>query len=79
MGHMVSLEGLVNNAAIHFNANIPPEDFTEVGNGVVDFVSVLRQAHATRVKHYFVGQDFTPGDLLDGLKQSCNHLRSLTI
>ena len=76
---MVHLKDLAKDAEIRFNENVPPEDFTEVGNGTVDFVSVLRQAHDTGVKHYFVEQDFTPGDPVDSLRQSYNHLRSLTV
>ena len=76
---MLHLKDLAKGAEIRYNENLAPEDFTEAGNGTVDFAAVLRQAPDSGVKHYFVEQDFTPGDPIDSLRQSYQHLRTLTV
>ncbi len=62
-----------------FNEKVTPETFKEVGNGSIDFVSVLAAAEEAGVKHYFVEQDQTPGDPLASLRQSYDHIRSITV
>jgi sugar phosphate isomerase/epimerase len=62
-----------------FNEMIPAAAFRELGNGVVDFPAVLRMAHQTGVKHYFVEQDETPGDPLLSLRQSFTYLENLSL
>ena len=61
-----------------FNESVPRTAFKEVGNGVLDWPSILRAAAAAGVQHYFVEQDQTPGDPLDSIKQSYNYLSKLT-
>lgn len=76
---MLHLKDLAKGAETRYSENLAPEDFTEAGNGTIDFAAVLRQAPETGVKHYFVEQDFTPGDPVDSLRQSYQHLRTLTV
>ena len=56
-----------------------PSEFKEVGNGSLDFPAILRAAEKAGVAHYFVEQDHTPGDPVDSLRVSFEHLRALTI
>ena len=57
-----------------FDEGVPRPAFKEVGNGVLDWPTILRAAAAAGVQHYFVEQDQTPGDPLDSLRQSYNFL-----
>ena len=76
---MIHLKDLAKGAASRYNQEVAPEEFTEVGNGTVDFAAILRQAPDTGVKHYFVEQDQTPGDPIESLRQSYEYLRTLTV
>ncbi len=60
-----------------FDENVPKTAFKEVGNGVLDWPTILRAASAAGVQHYFVEQDQTPGDPIDSLRQSYNFLSKL--
>jgi len=53
------------------------EDFREVGSGQIDWRKVLRAAASAGVGHYYVEQDFTPGDPVESLKKSYAYLRTL--
>jgi sugar phosphate isomerase/epimerase len=44
-------------------STVPPTAFVEVGSGDIDFQAILAAARAAGVRHYFVEQDQTPGDL----------------
>ncbi len=57
-----------------FDEGVPRTAFKEVGNGVLDWPTILRAASAAGVQHYFVEQDQTPGDPLESLRQSYNFL-----
>ncbi len=48
---------------------------TEVGNGQIDFDSVVRVAEKSGVKYYCVEQDTCPGDPLDSLKISAEYIK----
>jgi sugar phosphate isomerase/epimerase len=52
-------------------------DFKEVGAGSIDWKKVLKAAASAGAAHYYVEQDFTPGDPLDSLKKSYEFLRKL--
>jgi len=56
-----------------------PSDFKEVGNGSLDFPAILRAAGRAGAVHYFVEQDHTPGDPVQSLRVSYQHLRALSI
>ena len=58
-------------------AGVPRQTFVEVGSGALDFVAILAAARAAKVEHYFVEQDFTPGDPADSLKKSYTYLTRL--
>ena len=74
---LVHLKDVAPGVEKRYNENIPRTAFKEVGNGVVDFPAVLRAAADAGVKHYFVEQDQTPGDPIDSLRQSFEHLSKL--
>ncbi len=64
---------------VHYDQDMPPYSFKEVGTGVVDFPAVLRAAERAGVKHYFVEQDETPGDPIASLRISYKNLRSMRL
>ena len=64
--------------AKQYNEGVPHGTFREVGSGNLDFKAILNTAHDIGVKHYFVEQDWTPGDPLVSLKKSYDYLRSLS-
>jgi sugar phosphate isomerase/epimerase len=59
-----------------YNEKVPPTTFKEVGNGSLDFNTILAAADKAGVQHYFVEQDQTPGDPITSLHQSYQHLSS---
>ncbi len=46
------------------------EEFLEVGAGSIDWSKVLKAAARAGVQHYYVEQDYTPGDPIESLKKS---------
>lgn len=52
------------------------KNFTEVGNGVIDFATIFKNAKRSGMKHFFVEQDVCPGDPLDSIKQSIGYIKS---
>jgi len=56
---------------------VPRQTFVEVGSGALDFAAILAAARAAGVEHYFVEQDFTPGDPVESLKKSYTYLDGL--
>jgi sugar phosphate isomerase/epimerase len=56
---------------------VPRDSFVEVGSGVLQFPAILTAARAAGVEHYFVEQDYTPGDPIASLKKSYGYLASL--
>lgn len=76
---LLHLKDLAAGAEIRYNQDVPQGQFKEVGGGTVDFVSVLRQASESGVRHLFVEQDHTPADPVDSLRQSYDYLRSLSV
>lgn len=55
--------------------NTPEKKFTEVGNGVIDFPAIFKNAKLSGLKHWFVEQDICPGSPLDSIKTSITNLR----
>jgi sugar phosphate isomerase/epimerase len=51
------------------------EEFMEVGAGVIDWSKVLKAAERAGAKHFYVEQDYTPGDPIESLKKSYAFLR----
>ena len=55
------------------------KDFTEVGNGVIDFKKIFAEKNLAGMKYFFVEQDKTPGSPFDSIQQSITYIkRSLT-
>jgi sugar phosphate isomerase/epimerase len=54
----------------------PKKNFTEVGNGVIDFASIFKNAKTSGMKHFFVEQDVCPGSPFDSIKQSIGYIKS---
>jgi sugar phosphate isomerase/epimerase len=62
---------------VQFNETVPKTAFKEAGKGVLDWSKILKAAHSTGVKHYFVEQDQTPGNPIDSLRTSYDYLHAL--
>jgi len=56
--------------------NTPRANFTEVGNGVIDFKKIFAQAQKSGMKYFFVEQDSTPGDPFDSITKSFNYIKN---
>jgi sugar phosphate isomerase/epimerase len=59
-------------------SEVKHEEFLEVGSGVIDWAKVLKNAERAGVQHYYVEQDFTPGDPIESLKKSYAYLRKVS-
>jgi sugar phosphate isomerase/epimerase len=55
------------------------KDFTEVGNGVIDFKKIFAARQLAGLQYYFVEQDRTPGNPFDSIKQSIGYLKGIGI
>ncbi|MBC7625948.1 sugar phosphate isomerase/epimerase [Ferruginibacter sp.] len=49
--------------------------FTEVGNGVIDFKTILKHQKTAGLKYFFVEQDKCPGSPIDSITQSYNYIK----
>jgi sugar phosphate isomerase/epimerase len=54
------------------------EEFLEVGAGSIDWSKVIKNAVRAGVQHYYVEQDYTPGDPIESLKKSYAYLRKVS-
>jgi sugar phosphate isomerase/epimerase len=59
-------------------SNVKHEEFLEVGAGSIDWGKVLKAAARAGVQHYYVEQDYTPGDPIESLKKSYAYLRKVS-
>ena len=50
-------------------------DFTEVGNGSIDFKRIFAQAKQAGMRYFFVEQDRTPGSPFDSIQQSIGYIK----
>jgi sugar phosphate isomerase/epimerase len=50
-------------------------NFTEVGNGSIDFKRIFAQAKLAGMQYFFVEQDQTPGSPFDSIKQSVTYIK----
>ena len=55
--------------------NTPNKNFTEVGNGVIDFKKIFTYAKQSGMKYFFVEQDQCPGAPLDSTAKSIAYLK----
>jgi sugar phosphate isomerase/epimerase len=53
----------------------PERNFTEVGNGIIDFKSILKHSETAGLKYFFVEEDKCPGDPYVSIKQSINYIK----
>jgi sugar phosphate isomerase/epimerase len=53
----------------------PARNFTEVGNGSIDFKRIFAQAQTSGLKYFFVEQDQTPGSPFDSIQQSISYIK----
>ena len=51
------------------------KDFTEVGNGVIDFKKIFKYKSLAGMKYFFVEQDKTPGSPFDSITQSFKYIK----
>lgn len=54
----------------------PKPQIVEIGQGNIDFDSVMEAAQSCGVKYYCVEQDSCPGDPVDSLKMSFDYIKS---
>ncbi|MGI4022644.1 MAG: sugar phosphate isomerase/epimerase family protein [Janthinobacterium lividum] len=53
----------------------PEHNFTEVGNGSIDFKKIFKSADKAGLQYFFVEQDKTPGDPFNSITQSINYIK----
>jgi sugar phosphate isomerase/epimerase len=58
--------------------NVRPDQFKEVGSGVLDFAAILEAGDSNGVQHYVVEQDHCPGDPLESLRMSFDYLEDIS-
>ena len=56
--------------------NKPDQMFTEVGNGIIDFKSIFKQAKKAGLQYFFVEQDVCPGDPYDSIAKSYSYIKT---
>lgn len=57
----------------------PPQHFTELGHGTIDWAAILKQARAQGIQYAFVDQDDTALPVLQSMKINREYLRKLTV
>lgn len=53
----------------------PEKNFTEVGNGSIDFKMIFKSAEKSGLQYFFVEQDKTPGDPFNSITQSISYIK----
>ncbi len=53
----------------------PAHDFTEVGNGTIDFKKIFTMAGKAGMKYFFVEQDKCPGSPFDSITKSIGYIK----
>lgn len=54
----------------------PKKNFTEVGNGVIDFATIFQNAKLSGMKHFFVEQDECPGSPFISVEKSITYIKA---
>ncbi len=54
----------------------PQQNFTEVGNGIIDFKEIFKYKDLAGMKYFFVEQDITPGDPFVSITESINYIKN---
>ncbi len=55
--------------------NTSNKDFTEVGNGIIEFKRIFEEKDKAGLKYFFVEQDKTPGSPFDSITKSFNYIK----
>lgn len=55
--------------------NTPEQNFTEVGNGVINFKEIFKYKNLAGMKYFFVEQDQTPGDPFVSITESIAYIK----
>jgi sugar phosphate isomerase/epimerase len=50
-------------------------NFTEVGNGIIDFKKIFKHANTAGLKYFFVEQDICPGSPFVSIKESYDYIK----
>jgi sugar phosphate isomerase/epimerase len=74
---LMHLKNVAAGVSKRFNEDIPASAFRDLGSGELQIAPVLSAAAEAGVKHYFVEQDFAPGDPLEALRKSFEYLKKL--
>ena len=53
----------------------PKQDFTEVGNGIIDFNKIFAHKATAGMKYFFVEEDHCPGSPFDSIAKSYQYVR----
>jgi sugar phosphate isomerase/epimerase len=56
--------------------NTEKKFFTEVGNGVIDFKNIFKQAKKSGMKYFFVEQDVCPGPPISSIEKSIAYIKT---
>ena len=59
----------------HYNEELSPNAYREVGLGILDFNKILAAASASGIQHYFVEQDEVAEDPVESLRYSFNSVQ----
>jgi sugar phosphate isomerase/epimerase len=51
------------------------KDFTEVGNGIINFKEIFKHKNEAGMKYFYVEQDKTPGDPFASIKESIDYIK----
>jgi len=74
---LIHLKDKAEGTPLMYKESVPRTAFKETGQGVLDWLKILRAAKRAGVRHYFVEQDQTPGDPVESLRQSAGYLSKL--
>jgi sugar phosphate isomerase/epimerase len=55
--------------------NTPQHNFTEVGNGTIDFKKIFTHKATAGMKYWFVEQDKCPGSPFDSITKSITYIK----
>jgi sugar phosphate isomerase/epimerase len=55
--------------------NSEKKNFTEVGNGTIDFKAIFKAHRKSGMTHFFVEQDICPGSPFDSIAKSITHIK----
>ncbi len=65
--------------AAYTEDQVPHGNYREIGGGFLNIAAILKAAEKAGTRHYFVEQDYCPGDPVQSLRQSYQYLRKLEV